>query len=339
MVVSHVLYYLGLLRLWQRVILRRRAVVLMYHRVLTAEERRVSGSHPALVVERDTFAMQMTVLKRWFTVLSLEEFADRVEEKREFPDSACVITFDDGWRDNFTNALPILSRLQLPAVVFLPMNYIGRRRLFWQETLAHLLVKAAATVRREPSREARLRSLLQPVSLEQVLDQAEGDPYPLAIETVAALKGRDHSDLEDLIGHLADALDVRRDDLAGIDAFMNWEEVDTMSRQGVAFGGHGMEHWLLTHVSGEEADAEIQGAKRVLDERFVGSVPVFSYPNGYLTSELVDKVRGAGYRLAFTTRRGFVRSGDDPYTIRRLNVHEAMTDTAPMFLARVLGLF
>ena len=119
---AHLLYYSGALLLWKAIVMRNRAVVLMYHRVLTNEERRQSGSHPALVVERETFARQMALLKRRFSVLSVDELADRLEKKVPLPNSSVIITFDDGWRDNFTNALPILRYHTLPALVFLPVN-------------------------------------------------------------------------------------------------------------------------------------------------------------------------------------------------------------------------
>jgi hypothetical protein len=72
---AEALYRTGMLRLLQAVLLRRRAVVLMYHRVLTPEERARSGSHPGIIVDADTFAVQMALLKSRFTVLSWEQFA------------------------------------------------------------------------------------------------------------------------------------------------------------------------------------------------------------------------------------------------------------------------
>ena len=61
-------------------------------------------------------------------------------------------------------------------------------------------------------------------------------------------------------------------------------------------------------------------------------------PNGYCNAEVIDRVRQSGYRLAFTTRRGLVSAGDDRFTVCRYNIHEAVTATTPMFLARVTGL-
>ncbi len=338
-VVSHVLYYLGLLQLWQSLVMRQKAVILMYHRVLTREERQQSGSHPAIVVDRETFTQQMAVLKRRFVVLSLEEFADRMERRSPFPNSSCLITFDDGWRDNFTNALPILRRHELPAVVFLPMNYIGRQRLFWQEALANLLVRVVNNVREEPTRRSRFRGVLASVGLEGVLDITETDPRPLIIVAISSAKQVPAPVLQETIAALADALGVGIDDLSTTDGFMDWEQIGQMARQGIAFGGHGVEHRLLTQVPSDEARGEIHGAKEVLDGRLKDVVPTFSYPNGYWTPEIVDMVKASGYRLAFITHRGLVSCGDDRFTLRRLNIHESVTDTTPMFLARIVGLF
>src|SRR5688572_6395327 len=158
--IARVLYALGLLQLRQAFTLRNRAVVLMYHRVLTADERRRAGSHPALVVERDTFARQMALVKRRFTVLSVAELADRMQRDIPLPDSSCVITFDDGWKDTATNALPVLDAHALPALVFLPVNFIGRRRVFWQEALTHLLERAVAAAAASEARRTALTTLL-----------------------------------------------------------------------------------------------------------------------------------------------------------------------------------
>ena len=184
-ILAHLLYALGLLQLWQRIKLNRRAVVLMYHRVLPSEERRQSGSHPAIMVDPQTFDRQMGVLKRRFNVLSLEEFADRIERKVAFESSSCLITFDDGWKDNVIYALPILEKHELSALVFLPVNYIGQKRLFWQEALVHLLCSAVSAARRQPARAARIHEIVTPIGLEEVLSCRDNDPRQCITEVIS----------------------------------------------------------------------------------------------------------------------------------------------------------
>ncbi|MGA6826489.1 polysaccharide deacetylase family protein [Nitrospira sp. NS4] len=338
--VSHMLYAVGLLQLWQFVVLRRRAVILMYHRVLTPEQMCRSGSHPAIMVDCETFAEQMAVVKRRFKVLSIEEFADRMERKSPFESSSCLITFDDGWQDNFTNALPVLRRYELPALVFLPVNFIGRNRLFWQEALVHLLVLAVRTVRREPAREVRIREALDPIGLAEVLDLNDSDPRSRIIETISRNRaGLTPSLVDTALANLRSEFGVENGDVEGTDSFMNWEQIAEMSRHGIAFGGHGSEHRLLSEMPIEEAREDIRMSKEVFDVRCKGMFPTFSYPRGYWTPQVAESVRAAGFRLAFLAKGGSVSCEDDPFTIRRVNICQAATESMPMFLARVVGLF
>jgi peptidoglycan/xylan/chitin deacetylase (PgdA/CDA1 family) len=338
--VAHLLYGIGLLQLWQRVALRRRAVILMYHRVLTPEQMACSSSNPAIMVDCETFDKQMAAVKRWFKVLSIEEFADRMERKSPFENSSCMITFDDGWHDNFTNALPVLRRYQLPAVVFLPANYIGQKRLFWQEALVHLLVLAVRIVRREPAREARLRHLLNPFGLGQILDLCDDNPRPHIIEAISRnRKALTPSLVDTALAKLKCELGVENGDSEGTDSFLTWEQVGEMSQHGVTFGGHGAEHCLLSEIPIDEAREDIRISKEMMDVHCKGMFPTFSYPRGYWTPQVAESVKGAGFRLAFLARGGSVGCDDELFTIRRINIYQGATASTPMFMARIVGLF
>jgi peptidoglycan/xylan/chitin deacetylase (PgdA/CDA1 family) len=337
--VAHVFYWLGVLRLWQFIVLRRKAVVLMYHRVLTSDDRAKTGSHPGIVVDRDAFAVQMGMLRRYFKVLSIAQFAERLEKQAPFEDASCLITFDDGWRDNVTHALPILRQNQLSAVVFLPVNFIGGQRIFWQEHLTHLAVEAVMQVRREPGRRRRLGELLAPVGLDSLLDASAIDPRPMVKEAVRQDKGLAPSLINAALAGLAEELGDRQDVYEQVDGFLDWEHIASMARQGIAFGGHGAEHRILTLVPLDEARDEIRTSRQVLERGVPASVPTFSYPNGNWSPEVAALVEEAGYRLAFTTEPGFVSCDDDRFAIRRVNIHEGLMNSKPMFLARVVGLF
>ena len=175
-IVSSTLYYAGVLHLMRRIALRKKAVVLMYLRVLTPEQRRLTASQAGLVVEDATFARQVALLKKHFNVITLDDFEDRLLNNRPFDDASCLITFDDGWIDNFENALPVLRANGVPAVIFLAVNFIGQRRLFTREALTHLLTRAIRHCRTHPDRLGALREMLTPLQLERVLEIADEDP-------------------------------------------------------------------------------------------------------------------------------------------------------------------
>lgn len=335
--IAHTLYWLGILELWRRVALRNRAVVLMYHRVLSSAERERTGSHPGYVVGDQTFNRQIEYIRKRFTVLSEQQFAKHLDNQRPFPNSSCLITFDDGWIDNLTNALPVLRRHGLPAIIYLPVNFIGRRRLFAREALTHLLANAVMLARNDDARLARVRGVLDRNRLQHILDITAANPLPLVIEAVAQSHWR-AQDSAQLIDDLQDAMGVAVDHFDTPDTFVSWDQVREMAGSEITFGGHGVEHRLLGELPPSEAEREIRDAMSAISSQ-VGPVISFSYPNGSLTPAVRDMVQAAGYQFAVTTESGLVESGDDRFTIRRVNIHEDMTRSTPMFLARILGLF
>ncbi len=334
--VAHVLYYAGVLHVVQRVRLKRKAVVLMYHRVLTPDQQRRTGSHPGLVVERSTFGRQMAVVKRLFTVLTLEEFADRLERREPFNGPCCLITFDDGWIDNWDNAFPILRAHGLPAAIFLPVNFVGSRRLFTREALTFLLVKASEVAHSDASRREPLRACLAPLGLADVIDRQHGDPLVAAIEALHPQRFASQ-ELEELVDTLARELGISEAQLPELDQFIDWAQVEQMAHHGVTFGAHGAEHRVLTRVSPEVARFEVDRAKDVLETRLGVAPCAFAYPNGGWNAAIADVVKTAGYRMAFTVEPGLVSCDDDRFTLKRINIHEGMTRSMPMFLARVTG--
>lgn len=327
----------GVLRLWHAWAFRDAAIVLMYHRVLSPDERRRTGSHPAIVVSAETFAMHMAVLRRRFTVLSLEEFSQRLERGEPFPSGACLITFDDGWSDNFVNAWPVLREHGLPATIFLPVHYIGSKRLFWREAVTHVLVQVVGACHDRPELRARCAAHLEPFGLAHVL---EVEPARARAATRLALAEEKHATpaaIERLIAALAREVGLDVHALQTPDTFIDWDQVAAMARGGMSFGGHGAEHYLLTDIPLTDADQDIRASKTALDAQVPSAVAAFAYPNGNWSPQIAARVRAAGYQLAFTTNVGLVRPGDDPLTLKRVNIHEGATCTAPLFVARLLG--
>jgi peptidoglycan/xylan/chitin deacetylase (PgdA/CDA1 family) len=335
---ASVLYRLGVMRLWQAWAFRNAAIVLMYHRVLSPDQRRQTGSHPAIVVEVDTFAMHMAVLRQRFRVLSLDEFGHLVKSGLPFPPGACVITFDDGWRDNLTHAWPILKEHGLPATIFLPVNFIGQRRLFWREALTQVLVRVIGACRDRPDLTARFAQHLGPVGLAGILTMNRTDARALVTEALSDRKHATSLAVDALVQILEAELGCCDDAAETPDQFLDWDQVTTLAAEGVTFGGHGADHVLLTGIAREEAAADINTSKQMLEAHVGPDTPAFAYPNGCWSPDVASLVRDAGFHLAFTTDVGAVRHGDDPLTIKRVNIHEDATSTAPLFLARVLGM-
>lgn len=106
---------------------------------------------------------------------------------------------------------------------------------------------------------------------------------------------------------------------------LDWGRITEMKDKGVSFGSHTKTHPFLSRLSEKEMTEEIGGSKRGIEERLNLPVEFFCYPYGDYNAKVLDSVKKAGYSAAFTTKRGFVHQGDDPFELRRsfirLNTH------------------
>jgi peptidoglycan/xylan/chitin deacetylase (PgdA/CDA1 family) len=331
------LYYAGALRLWRRLTLERKAVVLTYHRVLEPDAMARTWSHPAILVARDSFERQLRLLRRQFHLLSPDEFTSCVAGERPFPPSSCLVTFDDGWIDTFTEAWPLLRRHGVPAIVFLPTRFIGGDEMFWQERLGALLHVIAERAAEAPAFASEARRRLASHGCDGILD---GPPERLRqriLDQVQALKQRAPGDALHVADALASLVPPERLARTTLDTFMNWDHVREMHAAGVAFGAHSVTHRILPTLDREAIEGEVRGAQRAIADTLGHAPSLFSYPNGDWNAECVAAVRDAGFAAAFSTAPGPVDGGTDRFAIRRINMHEDVTRHVPLFFARILG--
>jgi len=332
---AEILYRCGALHLSLKFALRQRAVVLTYHRVLRPCDVRRTWSHPGIIVTAETFERHLLLLGRVFNVLTLREFMSHLETRTPFARPSCLITFDDGWLDTFHEAWPLLRRHRMPAVVFLPTSFIGSTRVFWQENLGCMLYLAWDAGRRDEPTRARFAGLLQPHGLACLLDAGPSQVRDQIRQAVNALKS-----CPAVVERVVEALHQlsHGNEATSIDRFLNWEQIRQMAADGVTFGGHGSSHRLLTRLPAEEVVEEVRQSKADLERELGCDIQAFSYPNGDWTPQIADAVKAEGFRVSFSTVRGFVSTGDDRFSLRRVNVHEDMTSSEPLFLARLVGL-
>jgi peptidoglycan/xylan/chitin deacetylase (PgdA/CDA1 family) len=325
------LYHAGLLSKLINSRLRNRAVVLTYHRVIPSSEIADCPSNPGIVVSSRAFEAQMRFLRRHFRPLSLDRFVSMVVERKPFEPRSCLVTFDDGWRDNSTHARPILEKYEIPAVVYLATGYIGTDRRFWQESMTESLL----SIRRQRK---KIGEDLELAVLRPCLVPADDVARAAISRLVASFKGVASEEIDRFQNKLAELAGGAGETPAEERHFMDWDEVAAMKSAGVEIGCHGVNHLFLTDARTDVA-FEVEKSKKILEEKFGASPSSFCYPNGDYDSSAVEVVRRAGFSVAFSTDRGYVSRADDPYLLKRNNICEEATRTVPMFLARIAGLW
>jgi peptidoglycan/xylan/chitin deacetylase (PgdA/CDA1 family) len=306
----------------------------MYHRIIPKKDMS-RAVQAGMVVEPDTLDMHIKYLRNNFDIIPLSDLISNhpgyANDMRKRP--LCVLTFDDGWRDFFEYAYPILKKHEVPATVFLPTDFIGTDRWFWTDRAGFLLDRIAQ------SRDLAKSTSFFSNSLLRELVCISGTHEARLERTIALLKPHKIEKIEEVLSELAAVLG--EDSTSAGRAFLSWEEVQEMSRSGlVCFGSHTAGHPLLTTLSEEQAQHELRKSMDVLishkvaDTKFIS----FSYPNGNYSERLSEMVREAGYHLAVTTQYGWHHQGSNPYTISRIAVHQDITSTEAMLESRIVSL-
>jgi peptidoglycan/xylan/chitin deacetylase (PgdA/CDA1 family) len=335
--VAQALYRTGVLDRLAASRLRGRVVVLMYHRVLEPGAEATAWSHPAIVVRRATFERQMTELAARCRMLTLDEFEAFLDRGAAAdPRPGCLVTFDDGWIDTYRDAWPVLAARRIPAVVFLPTQFIGADRMFWREALGRLLFDAWMQARRDAAFAARAASTLQPHGLAGLLQQPPEAIRDAILHATQALRHQGEAEAPPVLAAVQDLCAATpRSDTS--DAFMDWTQVREMAAAGIAFGAHGVTHRILSTLPVPVAAGEVAASRAAVGAGVDGPVSSFCYPNGGWNADVARAVAEHGYRVAFSTDVGPVGPDANRFAVRRFNVHEDAAGNWPMFLARLSG--
>lgn len=275
-----------------------------------------------MIVTPESFRQQLRILKQFFILLPLSEWIARRAQGKPLPERACAVTFDDGWRDNFEYAFPILQEEQVPATVFAVSHMIGTTRHFWPNRLARLLAEVSPDALRE-------YEWLAPLVHDKAPDKEA------TANVIAACK--QYSD--DFLQTQLTLLEEKLAPCAPLDApLMDWSQLSAMQASGlVDIGSHTCHHCRLVPGLPESVlEREIVESRKHLERHLDRPVTLFCYPNGDASAaaaELVSK----HYDAAVTTRRGINVTGTPLQSLLRIGVHEDISNTATRFGARLSG--
>lgn len=284
------------------------AVILMYHRISDT-----SIEPNWLAVSPANFTAHMQYLKLAFNTMRLTDLVESIKDG-SLPDRSVAVTFDDGYSDNVTHALPVLESAMVPATIFVTTDYVDSDREPWWDEMKHFLL--------EPS-------CVPPQLSMQVMGCDYSWPTVTVEDRLAA-----HQTLENLMRPLpAEVNDAILNNLAtwtGLHRKLRvaYRTVTTPQLTKLAqhplieVGAHTITHPILPTLSLEAQFNEIVGSRHMLEKMIGQPVRSFAYPNGDFTEQTRKLVDAAGFRAACTTISGRVELGDDLFRLRRCAVND-----------------
>lgn len=295
-------YYSGLISLSRWLMRRsgRRLIILNYHHASGGDLRR-----------------HLLYLRRHYRMMHLEEALEELyapEESRQLADrrTPLVLTFDDGYHDNYTHAFALAHELQVPITIFLIPGYVESGDYFWWGEGRRLVRRATVYEAAIDGQTYHLRQPAEREQLSQAIDSrlrfatsvTEREAFLMATRQVLAVPT---------------SITVEEEG----DRPLTWAEIRKMQESGwVSFGGHTMHHPILACLTDpDEVRAELEECRAVLKRQLGRDIRAFAYPVGrprHVGDRVIEAVHEAGYAWAVTTVSGVNTPASDPYQLRRV---------------------
>lgn len=315
-VVSACLYYGGYHRVQLERQAKDRAVILMYHRVRRDSPPETNGhSHAGFDagVSLSHFQQQMRFIRDQLAPVSLTELVEGLRRGRRLPPKAVAVTFDDGYRDTYDLAFPVLRQYGIAATVFVATAFIDSPDMFWWDAVAEM-------VRRTSSRSLDLRSIAADGAWALETRQDRMRATEILIERLRALSP---ARIAPVLTALGTALHVGDSWRAEAHLMLTWDQVREMSGTGISIESHTRTHPNLALLDSAEVEDELRRSRTLIEEKTGRPAHGLAYPWGTAETYTAETARIAarcGYHYACAVGTGSIRSGSDPFALPRLPV-------------------
>jgi peptidoglycan/xylan/chitin deacetylase (PgdA/CDA1 family) len=305
---------------WVRARLPSEVPILAYHRVCEVPEEDAYPFDIELVsASPAAFRRQMVYVRERYTPITCATLIAALRGEIPLPARPVIVTFEDGFDDNYRYAFPILKALRMPATVFLSTGYIGGERTFWFDELAHQVLTTGKD-----------RLDLDDINVRFSLGNGPAARRAAVGQLLKYVKSISNAARLQLLDRLREELGACHDD-TGLSRPLTWQQVREMADGGIEFGAHTVSHPILSQLGEEELRHELEESRRTIERHLGSSVQALSYPVGgssAFSGRERRAAREAGYTLAVSYMHGINRIARlDKYGLRRLHVERYMEDS------------
>jgi peptidoglycan/xylan/chitin deacetylase (PgdA/CDA1 family) len=276
-------------------------------------------------VSVDGLAAQLELLGRSYEFVSRDELLSAVAGEAELPESACVVTFDDGLRCQLELALPVLERLGVPAIFFVPGKPLAEECVLYVH-------KVHALRERVPDRELLALAGGRDVPVEVAQEHYRYDEPDAARLKYLLNMALPLEERERVIG--AAFAQVFPDEAAAArELYLSREDVALLEREHRAVGAHSYAHEPLARLEDDALDRDLAAVATLLGD-VTGERPrALSYPHG--TPSTVDarvarRAAAVGFQVAFTMERALNPTLEAPLLLGRLDANDAPGGKRPL---------
>lgn len=234
------------------------------------------------------FKAQMLWLKKNTNIVSEAQLLAALNHGAPLPPRSTMVTFDDGYIDNYTLALPVLKELKIPAIYYIPTESIDERKLGWWDQIAYVVKR---------TQKQKIRLFGEDIAIQPSRDCARA-------KIILRMKLKDASENVNLLNELSEACEVALPDFEACSReLMTWDQVKETLSSGITIGSHTHTQRVLSTLSIEDQKKELLDSKTRLEKELSVPMRTLAYPVGgyeHFNLETQEIARECGYEAAFS---------------------------------------
>ena len=303
-----------------RALIMKELPILAYHRVYDITDEALFPFDPELVSASVAgFRWQMEYIRQRYEPITFQTLLDVLDGSAVLPERPVIVTFDDGYDDNYYNAFPVLRSFGIPATVFVSTGYIGQGKPFWFDLVAHILFRI-------PVGAVSLKGFDMDLRVD---DDVESRRTATA-KLIGALKRvSNQCRLEFLNGFEREYSYVVDGDGFERSRPLDWSHVREMSAAGIEFGSHTVTHPILSKLDDDTLERELVLSKETLERELGKPMSILAYPVGgpeEFNEKVVEVAQAVGYRAGVSYVPGVNKMDHlDRFRLRRQHVERYTT--------------
>lgn len=270
-------------------------------------------------LDKSLFRQQIEFMKNHFHIVTMEQVIAAVGGRYELPDRSLLLTFDDGYADNYTFAFPVLEEYGVQGSFFIPGKTFATHQLLDVNKIHYILASADINKLTEDVKKemdyyrgmeydyAPTDELFHEYAVANRFDAKETIFVKRMLQTVLPEKLRNtiSSNLfEKYVG-------ISEEKLA-YELYMTKEQIRTLKRHGMFIGFHGYDHYWMGNLSPEQLRKDVDMALETLDEFIDRKCWAANYPYGDYNQEVLEYIKSQGACVGFTTEVRAAEIGVDP---------------------------
>lgn len=284
--------------------------VLMYHRI--AERPDSFPGADEYTVTPDVFDKQLQFLKHRYNLISVQQLVQGLDGGGSLPPRPVAITFDDGYRDTYEQALPLLNKHDVPATVFLTIKFI-------EHDINPIEFELAAMIRNLYKITVPDQEITRQFEI-QTVDQKENRYH----EIKAHIKHRTPGVRQEFLARLKklNETEAVEDGMSAPSLMLTWTQCEELAREPlITLGSHAVDHVPLSVWKSDRTRRDqMERSKEALERNLGVDVRLFSYPYGDQNAAVREAMGKIEYTAAFSTGDDLIHSGNkgEKYSLPRL---------------------